>query len=98
MSRVAVGLTKSAITAVLSFGLWERSDGLAVSNCSVQLKSEGAAWLVPCLLCFLFSADTCVGRFHVVCLLRAPELRLGLSVPPEISPCGQQIYRGALPG
>lgn len=37
-------------------------------------------------------------RFHVVCLLCAPELRPGLSVPLEISPCGQQIYGGALSG
>lgn len=94
VSRVAVGLTESSITAVLSFGLQGCADGLAGFNFSVQLKSKGTAWFMPCLLCFLFSADICAGRFHVVCLLHAPELRPGLSIPPRKS---AQIYRGPLP-
>lgn len=46
---------------------------------------------MPCLLCFFSSVDTCAGRFHVVCLLHAPELRSGLSIPPEISHAGSRF-------
>lgn len=78
---------------MLSFGLQECADGLAGSN--VQLKSKAAAWLMPCLQSSLFSTDICVGRFNVVCVLRAPGLRLGSSVSLK-SACLGSRFTGEL--